>query len=102
MITALALRQFASCMGIKGSRKMTKLSICDKIIEMKRKYNKSDCTDGLFKSVSTDGPTDTTNTNSFWLLNVIFHSDNYNCLDERAASLEKDDLDSGKKRTKIL
>ena len=37
------------------------------------------------------------NTNSFWLLNVIFHADNYDCLDERAVSLEKDDLESGKK-----
>ena len=35
--------------------------------------------------------------NSFRLLNVIFHENNYNRLDERAASLQKDDLDSGVK-----
>ena len=93
----LALRTFASRMGIKGSRKINKTGICEKIIELKRKYDESDGTDGLFKSVSKDVTTDTTTTNSFRLLNVIFHSDNYDRLDERAASLEKDDLDSGKK-----
>ena len=93
----LALRTFASRMGIKGSRKIIKTAVCEKIIELKRKYDESDCTDGLFKSVSKDVTTVTITTNSFRLLNVIFHADNYDRLDERAASLEKDDLDSGKK-----
>ena len=99
-ITIHVLRTFASRMKIAGSRKATKTNLCDKIIEMKRMYEESDCTDGLLKSVpkdAKDASTDTTNMNSFRLLNVIFHEDNYNRLDERAASLDKDDLDSGKK-----
>ena len=99
-ITLTHLRKFASRMNIPGSRKATKINLCDMIIELKRKYDESDSTDGLLKSVSKDSKdasTDTTTTNSFRLLNVIFHADNYDRLDERAASLDKDDLDSGKK-----
>ena len=51
-------------MGIPGSQKVTKTIICDKIIEMKRKYDESDCTNGLLKSVSEDVTT-SINTNSF-------------------------------------
>ena len=95
-ITLANLRKFASRMRIPGSWKATKTNLCDMIIELKRKYDESDCTKWIIKSVSVLEDNDN-NTNSFWLLNVIFHADNYDCLDERAVSLEKDDLESGKK-----
>ena len=74
-ITVVVLRTFASRMGITGSRKILKTAICDRIIELKRQYDESDCTNGLLKSISVDATT-IIKLNSFRLLNVIFHENN--------------------------
>ena len=84
-------------MEITSSQKITKTILCDKIVELKGQYDKSDCNNKLLKSISEDVTT-SIKMDSFRLLNVIFHQNNYNrMVDERAASLQNNNLDSGTK-----